>query len=315
MTKMYSHTKKIFFLAALFLVASFFFRIHAAQANTASLYFKTPAENVGVGDEFSIDLMLDSGGETVNTIGGDLVFSDQTIQLERVLSNNSVVTSWIQSPAISGSSVTFSGIMPGGYESVINPVDNSRLPGQILTLVFKAVSAGSATITFSDSHLYLNDGLGTETGVVALPYTISIVAHGTGATAPLDDTIMPEPFTPIVSSSPDLFNGGYTLFFSTTDKGSGIDHYEVSEGSKNWVRAESPYLLTDQSLRSTIRVKATDLAGNYRIEQIGSAFAFPKTLLLIPVTLIVLFLIFLFIFYKRKMRRFKKHDHSHHHHA
>ena len=67
----------------------------------------------------------------------------------------------------------------------------------------------------------------------------------------------------------------YNVVFNTTDKQTGIDHYKVIEepiskfaafewGRANapWIVARSPYQLKDQSLNSTIRVKAVDKAGN-----------------------------------------------------
>jgi hypothetical protein len=232
-------------------------------------------------------------------------FSDPTLTLERVFSANSIVTSWIQSPVASGNSVIFSGIMPGGYESVVDPVTGAHMSGTVLTLVFKAHSPGSAVLSFSDSHVYLNDGLGTETGLTSLPYTFTIGPQGTGMKTGSADTTPPEAFTPIVSSSPDLFKGAYAVFFGTTDKGTGIDYYEVSEGSGDWIRAESPYKLSDQTLRSTIRVKAVDLAGNYLIEEIPGTLSFSKSLLLIPFGLIIIFLIVIFVIYERKMKQLK----------
>ncbi len=292
--------RKLFFI---FIVAFFFVAVPFAYAGNASIFFKPVTQTIGVGDEFSVPLLLNTDGMMVNTIAGDLTFSDPTLSLTRVLTANSIVTSWIEAPTISGNGVTFSGIMPGGYDSVINPVGNTRNPGHILTLVFTAKSAGSATLAFSESHLYLNDGLGTETPAITLPYTLTIEKVGSGQKEEYNDTFPPEPFTPIVSSSPDLFDGAYALFFSTTDKGSGIDHYEVSEGKKEWVRTESPYELIDQTLRSRIRVKAVDLAGNYHIEQIGGALTFSYELLFIPLGILIILLIVLHIFYKRRMKK------------
>ena len=58
---------------------------------------------------------------------------------------------------------------------------------------------------------------------------------------------------------------GHFLIFSTTDKQTGIDCYEIKEGEKDWKKEKSPYLLEDQTLRSIIKVRAVDKAGNERI--------------------------------------------------
>jgi len=83
-----------------------------------------------------------------------------------------------------------------------------------------------------------------------------------------NDKIPPEPFKPEIIE----IDGKYYLVFSTTDKQTGVDHYEISEtknkNKENWQKEENPYLLTDQSLKSFIKVKAVDKARNERIETI-----------------------------------------------
>jgi len=91
--------------------------------------------------------------------------------------------------------------------------------------------------------------------------------------------------TMIDKTSPEEFElqivdleGVQYLIFDTMDATSGMSHYEVLEfnlggnfsGRKEsqWKVVLSPYLLEDQSLRSTIRVKAVDKAGNERFAEI-----------------------------------------------
>ncbi len=295
--------KTIFFAAAVTLFAQM---AHVAHAEGATLFFKAPVAPVGVGDEFLVPVLLDTGGQKVNTIAGDLVFSDSTLVLKRVATANSMVTAWIESPVISGNSVTFSGIMPGGYESVLDPLSNAYSPGIVITLVFQAKSAGRASLAFTDSHLYLNDGNGSEVGLVSLPYVFPVSFEGSGQVADAGDTLPPESFIPIVSASPDIYAGAYALYFGTTDKGTGIDHYEVSENHRGWVRAESPYLIVNQSLSGSLQVKAVDGAGNYRIEDVPGMKVFNRRLVLIPIGFFVLLLLFLAFIYKREMRKYKQ---------
>ena len=85
------------------------------------------------------------------------------------------------------------------------------------------------------------------------------------------DTKAPEEFIPKIGQDISVFEGKYFLSFSTTDKMSGINHYEVSEtiDKDDWKTAESPYVLEDQNLNSLIKVKAVDKAGNERIAEIA----------------------------------------------
>jgi len=87
------------------------------------------------------------------------------------------------------------------------------------------------------------------------------------------DTTKPEVFKPEIGKDSSVFEGKYFLSFSTNDKLSGIDHYELMETrnkkQETWKRAKSPYVLEDQSLRSKIFVKAVDKAGNEQISKIS----------------------------------------------
>jgi len=93
------------------------------------------------------------------------------------------------------------------------------------------------------------------------------------------DTTIPEPFELKTGKAPLVFEGKYFLSFAAQDRASGIDYYEAVEADRRgyqrgttrkaeWKIAESPYLLEDQSLKSVIKVKAVDKAGNERIAEI-----------------------------------------------
>jgi len=93
------------------------------------------------------------------------------------------------------------------------------------------------------------------------------------------DVTSPEEFKPEIGKASAVFEGKYFIAFSTIDKQTGIDYYEILEADKRgyqrgtirkaeWKKGSSPYLLEDQSLRSVIKVKAVDKAGNERIEEI-----------------------------------------------
>ena len=73
-----------------------------------------------------------------------------------------------------------------------------------------------------------------------------------------------------------MFGGRYYIVFSTTDKESGLDHYEIFENGV-WKRITSPYLLKNQSLLGVgaIQVRAIDKAGNTRMGDYSPALT-PK---------------------------------------
>jgi hypothetical protein len=123
------------------------------------------------------------------------------------------------------------------------------------------------------------------------------------------DTTPPDPFTPEIASDSALFGGQYFLVFAATDQQSGIDHYEVREGSSSWVTATSPYLLKDQTLSHSIAVRAFDKAGNFRLVRLPAEHPTPAPSPNAPFEwgiVIVLFVVLLFLIFLWKKRRSSK---------
>jgi hypothetical protein len=78
----------------------------------------------------------------------------------------------------------------------------------------------------------------------------------------LKDTTPPEPFEPIVGKDQSVFGGRPFASFSTTDKTSGVQYYEVKVGNGEWKKATAiPYLIDDDNA-DEIAVRAVDVAGN-----------------------------------------------------
>ncbi|MBI5037723.1 MAG: hypothetical protein HZC01_03425 [Candidatus Kerfeldbacteria bacterium] len=87
------------------------------------------------------------------------------------------------------------------------------------------------------------------------------------------DATKPLPIDAVVHRDDQSYNGRYVLSFNTYDTTSGVDFYEVVEGNQVVSPATSPYLLTDQSRRDEIVVRALDRAGNTTQTIIASAGA------------------------------------------
>jgi hypothetical protein len=115
-----------------------------------------------------------------------------------------------------------------------------------------------------------NDGEGTPVSVMTRNLEFRILKSdgqvpSSKFQVPLDAG-PPEKFNPEIEQSQKMFEGKYFLVFATQDKGSGVDHYEVCEGKRQCVIAESPYPPENQQLDKKIFVKAIDKNGNERIE-------------------------------------------------
>ena len=263
--------QKYYFITALIS----FFLIAPALAFGAQFSAETVSQTMHAGDQFEVNIIADTEGSNINAFAGTVSFSNDVLTLSDVRDGNSIISLWVDEPKVATSGVSFSGIVPGGYTG----------KGFLFSLIFTAKKTGTTPIHFTDAEMLINDGKGTPVSVSAseLPLTIaaSSSASSTQIVAPLQDTEAPESFVPKVGSDPTLFNGQFFVAFSTTDKGSGVASYEVKEESQGifsfaqWMSATSPYVLTDQKLHSDISVKATDRAGNIRVEKIAATYPLP----------------------------------------
>lgn len=224
----------------------------------------------------SSSVSLDTGGEAVNAIELSLSFDPSIFSIASMNDGGSIVSFWVKPPAFSNTSgtIVLAGVIPGGITTTSGTIISYTLvPHDI---------GGRASFSIVSARVLLDDGEGSEAKLVtsSTPFSLTalIAASSSAAKSLPADLHAPDPFVPEVVRSADLFEGQYALVFSTTDQGSGMDHYDVMEvppsGWKGalaqWQPATSPYLLKDQTLRSAVYVRAIDNAGNFRTVQVVS---------------------------------------------
>ena len=207
---------------------------------------------------------LDTEGETINAVSGEIVISGAG-SFDRVHTGTSVVGLWVEQPTVEGNKIQFSGVIPGGLGS-------SAMP--LFDVFVESVGEGEMALLF-DGEMFLHDGEGSMVAIDGKTKTIS-VETGAQAQPPVQDDILPpEIFEPTVVRVPELYDSAYTIIFAAHDKGTGVEYYEIQESSddeadpERWMRAESPYELDDQNRDSHIFVKAVDHNGNVRIAVVG----------------------------------------------
>lgn len=314
-----------------FLLLSFFFP-HAAFG--ALLYIDPSEARLFRGDTITLGVRLDTDeGECVNAV--DVVIEyDASIRAVDVSRGDSILSIWVEDPVIDeeNHTITFAGGIPGGYCGRI--AGDPRLTNILAELVFRSpgftIGGGSnktAKILFDEmSTAYLHDGLGTKAKLLVRGSTLSLSDQPGAAiddswrTRVQDDTIPPADFSITLAQVDGAFSGKYFITFNTQDKQSGIDHYEVIEepfkdfdlfrwgrADAPWVISESPYVLKDQSLNSTIRVKAVDKAGLETIaiyvpDTALRSLSLERTLSFVAVVVIIggLALLLLYALWRRK---------------
>lgn len=269
----YSNYKKPFLkiLSCIFVFLFAWFSV----AQGAILYLEPSSAEYHQDDTFLVEVRIETENECINAVAGDLFFSQHLLEAIDFSRGNSILTLWPKLPVIDQKSglISFSGGLPGGFCGFLpGEPGKPNLLGKIVFKTKKTETALLGKVGFLDtSQVLLNDGLGTpakltfkEADFTILPAKREIIKEEWQVNL-IEDNFPPEPFTVEVHQDPLIFEGKYFIIFSTTDKQTGLDYYEVKEGKGSWQRAESPYLLKDQSLKNKILVKAVDKAGNERI--------------------------------------------------
>ena len=241
---------------------------------------------------FAVNVRLDNQGQCINTAQVNLSYPTNELQAVAASDGDSILTLWVNQPTIHSDYgvISFVGGLPGGYCGRVS--GDPSLSNKLATLYFRFPTSTTPSSTqlpvsvqlsfLPGTEALLNDGQGTPAALTLSGATYSQLLTGKYAAIDVwqqaiqNDTTPPEPFTVSVYHDPSLFSNQWFATFSTVDKQTGIDHYEVAEISKsnlgtpenqwNWVRAVSPYLIKDQSLQSIVEVRAVDSAGNIRTE-------------------------------------------------
>lgn len=267
-----------------------FFVAHAADA--ATLYIDPPKPSLNRGDAVTLAVRLDTNeaeDECINAVDGVISYNEAINPVD-ISIGQSIFPIWVEQPKIDKEkrTITFAGGIPNGYCGRVE--GDPRLTNTLLEIIFRApgltVGGGDiptmGTVSFNpETRAFLNDGFGTEATLQTLgaELTLNQVVGNTivddWRQVVADDEIPPEEFTISLEKDEYAFDKKYYIVFNTTDKQSGMSRYEVIEEQPEdtklfnfgaattvWTEARSPYVLKDQSLKSIIRVRAVDKAGN-----------------------------------------------------
>lgn len=230
--------------------------------DAATLYLSPSSGSYNVGQTFQVSVLVSSPGQPVNAYSGTISFTQQNLAVVSLPQTDSIVSFWVQQPNFLNTTgqIIFEGVTfdPGFQGS----------SGRILTISFRAKAAGSVILSFTKSAVLAHDGKGTDilTSASGAQYNIRVAEVEPSDLPPepeaeLLDTDPPEPFEVVVED--DRF------IFETTDKGSGLDRYEIilNEELYDTVSPEDvpPYQCSPPLFPGeySLEVKAFDKAGNF----------------------------------------------------
>lgn len=241
------------------------------SAYAAELRVTPPFNAVYQGDTFILDVQLSSIDDPVNAFEAGVTLSPN-LSVVDIRTARSVVPLWVEEPSVTESGITFSGVIPGGFEGIFGTAWVGMRPGTLFRVVVRADNVGSASVSFTPGAVaYRNDGEGSVVPLTVLG-TSFVVNPETGATKlvppPFDET-PPEAFELEVVDGSSFRERRFFLVFNTQDKQTSVVRYEFarstaprSEDELSWKEVRSPFALSSTDLTSVLYIRAIDEAGN-----------------------------------------------------
>lgn len=163
-----------------------------ASAHAATLFVVPSSAEITVGSTILVAVMVDSEGVAINNAEGTLTIPTDLFEIVSVNQSPSIFTLWIQSPASTGSDVSFNGGLPSpGYTGT---------QGRLFSVTLRAKAAGSGAISLLGAAVRANDGLGTDVLRSTGASYITVVGAPTKTTEPA--TTAPAPATIPAASTP-----------------------------------------------------------------------------------------------------------------
>ncbi len=125
-------------------------------SSAATLGFSPSTVSRNIGDIFSVNVYVSSPNKSANAASGIVSFPQDKIEVISLSKSNSIVNLWVQEPSFSNTQgkVNFEGV-------ILNP-GYTGIQGNVITVVFRAKSAGLANISFSSGSILANDGSGAD---------------------------------------------------------------------------------------------------------------------------------------------------------
>ena len=229
----------------------------------ATFHFSS-IQNIPQGGEGVIVFGVDTLGEKINAVSGEIIVPGG-VEIQKIITGNSVIVLWLEKPALSGNKIVFSGMTPGGFQGDV----------ELFSFVVQPTTQYPLPFTLSALEAYKNDEEGTATKTMAKTFVLR-PSYGDGTEVVFDDTVPPEDFAPVIATDPSLFDGKPFISFVAQDKGVGVARYEwassylFSPDEEDWRSAESPLLLSSGLLWQKIHIRAIDEMGNTTVVSVGA---------------------------------------------
>jgi hypothetical protein len=170
--------KNLVLLVALFLVS-------ASVTLAADLVVSPSTGSYSAGQTFTTTVRAVPGGDNINAVEATLSFDPSLLSVVSVSKTGSVFSLWTTEPTFSNAAgtVSFGGGSPTPFTSTSN----------IVSITFRAVSDGDASVSFGTASVLAADGRGTDVFNNGTGGNYTVAAGATPTPTPTPDTPVAEP--------------------------------------------------------------------------------------------------------------------------
>ncbi|KXK00213.1 MAG: hypothetical protein UZ19_OD1000128 [Parcubacteria bacterium OLB19] len=161
LTNIIKITKITFLLCSLLFI---FFVSSVAEA--ATLQLNPGSGSYSSGQTFTTNVRVQPDGKSINAVEATLKFDPSVITVVSISKTGSAFTLWTVEPTFSNSAgtVTFG----GGSQTPFSSASN------LFSITWRATKVGSASVSFSNASVLLNDGQGTDVYQSSAPASFTI---------------------------------------------------------------------------------------------------------------------------------------------
>lgn len=161
LTNIIKITKITFLLCSLLFI---FFVSSVAEA--ATLQLNPGSGSYSSGQTFTTNVRVQPDGKSINAVEATLKFDPSVITVVSISKTGSAFTLWTVEPTFSNSAgtVTFG----GGSQTPFSSASN------LFSITWRAAKVGSASVSFSNASVLLNDGQGTDVYQSSAPASFTI---------------------------------------------------------------------------------------------------------------------------------------------
>ena len=129
--------------------------VHAAGVSGGELYMTPESELRTIGEPFEVQVYANTGGQAVNAIEGELAYDPSIFSIEKISTDNSILTSWSTQPSYNGATgtVTFS----GWAGQIFTGTD-----GLLVTITLVPLRVGQSSLDFNSGAMLAADAKGSN---------------------------------------------------------------------------------------------------------------------------------------------------------